>query len=104
MSVVGKKAQGSGGIFSRLSILVTEKTTLLQEGSNQYTLVGSKDLTKDKISALVCKMVGVKPLRVNSMNVKGDSVVFKGRKGVQKSSKKFVVLMPKGVTLKVGGE
>jgi large subunit ribosomal protein L23 len=51
-------------------------------------------MTKNGLKAVFQEYFGIKPLKVNSMRVKGKVKRFKGIVGKRADSKKFYVLLP----------
>ncbi|MDA0987791.1 MAG: 50S ribosomal protein L23 [Chloroflexi bacterium] len=76
--------------------LVTEKSTILQDGHNKYAFEVDTRANKVQVRAAVEESFSVKVTEVNILVVKGKKKRF-GRKAVQKASwKKAVVSLRTG--------
>jgi large subunit ribosomal protein L23 len=75
------------------SILYTEKTLDLQE-RGVIVVQTSPRMTKNGLKAVFQEYFGIKPLKINSMRVKGKVKRFKGVEGKRPDLKKFYVQLP----------
>ncbi len=75
------------------AIIYTEKTLELQE-EGVIVVQTSPRVTKNSLKEIFREYFGIKPLRVNSMRVKGKVKRFKGIEGKRADSKKFYVKLP----------
>jgi large subunit ribosomal protein L23 len=75
------------------AIIYTEKSLGLQEDGVLVVQTSSR-MTKNGLKALFKEYFGIKPLKVNSMRVKGKTKRFKGVTGKRADSKKFYVKLP----------
>ncbi len=78
-----------------LSPVVSEKSTLLSE-YNQVMFKVAGWSTKPQIKEAVEKLFDVKVEAVNTLNRKGKTKVFKGRKGRQNDTKFAIVTLKDG--------
>ena len=78
-----------------LSPVVSEKSTLLSE-YNQVMFKVAGWSTKPQIKEAVEKLFEVKVEAVNTLNRKGKTKVFKGRKGRQSDTKFAIVTLKDG--------
>jgi len=75
------------------AIVYTEKSLGLQE-EGVIVVQTSTRVTKNSLKEIFREYFGIKPLRVNSMRVKGKVKRFKGIEGKRPDSKKFYVKLP----------
>ncbi|NPA27795.1 MAG: 50S ribosomal protein L23 [Epsilonproteobacteria bacterium] len=75
------------------AILYTEKSLNLQE-DGVIVVQTSPRVTKNSLKEIFREYFGIKPLRVNSMRVKGKVKRFKGIEGKRSDYKKFYVKLP----------
>jgi len=75
------------------AIMYTEKSLELQE-RGVIVVQTSPRMTKNGLKAVFQEYFGIKPLKVNSMRVKGKVKRFKGIAGKRADSKKFYVFLP----------
>jgi len=88
-----------------LSPHVTEKATMVGEGSNQYVFKVLKNANKREIKAAVEKMFNVQVASVSVLNVKGKSKRFGYEMGRRKDWKKAYVRLEAGHDIDfIGGE
>ena len=80
--------------------LITEKATAASE-KNQVVFEVAKHATKPQIKEAVEKLFDVKVKHVNTLNTKGKTKVFKGRRGTQSSFKKAIVTLEEGHSIDV---
>jgi len=83
-----------------LSPVITEKATAASE-KNQVVFEVAKHATKPEIKQAVEKLFEVKVKRVNTLNVKGKTRIFKGRRGFQSGYKKAIVTLEEGHSIDV---
>jgi large subunit ribosomal protein L23 len=79
-----------------LSPHVTEKATMVGEGSNQYVFKVLKNANKREIKSAVEKMFNVQVDSVSVLNVKGKSKRFGYQMGRRKDWKKAYVRLKAG--------
>ena len=79
-----------------LSPRMTEKSTRLGEGSNQYVFRVTNDSNKKEIKDAVEKLFEVNVESVRIVNVKGKSKTFKLRAGKRNDWKKAYVVLKDG--------
>lgn len=79
-----------------LSPHVTEKATMVGEGSNQYVFKVLKNANKREIKTAVEKMFNVQVASVSVLNVKGKSKRFGHQMGSRKDWKKAYVRLKAG--------
>jgi len=88
-----------------LSPRVTEKTTLIGEGSNQYVFQVIKDANKSEVKGAVEMLFDVNVESVRIVNVKGKSKSFRMRPGKRSDWKKAYVRVQEGQVIDfLGGE
>ena len=81
-----------------LAPVITEKATMATE-RNQYTFKVAPTGTKADIKSAVEKLYKVTVESVNTMNVKGKTTKFRGRKGRRSDVKKAVIRIAQGQTI-----
>ncbi len=81
-----------------LAPVITEKATIATE-RNQYTFKVATTGTKADIKSAVEKLYKVTVESVNTMNVKGKTTKFRGRKGKRSDVKKAVIRLAQGQTI-----
>ncbi len=80
--------------------LVSEKSAILAS-KNMYVFVVKNDANAIQIAAAIKAMYEIKPLSVNTINVRGK-IVRRGRvSGKRKAWKKAIVTLPKGKSLNI---
>lgn len=79
-----------------LSPHVTEKATMVGEGSNQYVFKVLKNANKREIKTAVEKMFNVQVASVSVLNVKGKNKRFGQQMGRRKDWKKAYVRLAAG--------
>ena len=88
-----------------LSPRVTEKTTRIGEGSNQYVFQVIKDANKSEVKGAVEMLFDVNVESVRIVNVKGKSKAFRMRQGKRSDWKKAYVRVQEGQVIDLlGGE
>ena len=75
------------------AIIYTEKSLNLQE-DGVIVVQTSTRVTKNSLKEIFREYFGIKPLKVNSLRVKGKVKRFKGIEGKRPDSKKFYVKLP----------
>ncbi len=83
-----------------LAPVVTEKSTQLSE-FNQVMFKVAKTATKPQILEAVEKLFDVKVEAVNTLNRKGKTKMFRGRKGRQSDTKFAIVTLKDGERIDV---
>jgi len=78
---------------------VSEKSSRLQELSNQYVFEISSTATKADVKAAVEALLDTKVERVNILNVKGKRKTFRFRAGRRGGWRKAYVKLAEGQTL-----
>jgi large subunit ribosomal protein L23 len=100
-AVVQEKKKGRS---SAVNVLVrphiSEKATDLN-ALGQYVFVVTTDATKIDIKHAIMTVYGVKPTRVQLMNMGGKRVRYGRTKGSRKKWRKAIVTLPKGKTIQV---
>ncbi len=81
-----------------LGPIVSEKASRLQE-ANQAVFRVMCNAKKPEIKRAVEKLFNVKVLDVRTLNVKGKSKAFGGRRGVRSDWKKAYVTLPEGTQI-----
>jgi large subunit ribosomal protein L23 len=80
--------------------VITEKATAASE-KNQVVFEVRKTATKPEIKEAVEKLFEVKVKRVNTLNLKGKTKGFRGRRGFQGDYKKAIVTLEEGHSIDV---
>ena len=78
---------------------VSEKSSRLQEVSNQYVFEISSTATKADVKAAVEALLDTKVERVNILNVKGKRKTFRSRAGRRGGWRKAYVKLAEGQTI-----
>jgi large subunit ribosomal protein L23 len=81
-----------------LGPVISEKSSRLQE-SGQAVFKVLRDASKPEIKRAVEKLFNVKVVAVRTLNVKGKTKGFGGRKGVRSDWKKAYVTLPEGTNI-----
>ncbi|AEA34331.1 50S ribosomal protein L23 [Hippea maritima] len=79
--------------------VISEKAFIAQE-ENKYVFVVDRKANKTEVKKAVEELFGVEVDKVNILNVKGKTKVFRGIKGKRPSYKKAIVTLKEGQTLK----
>jgi len=88
-----------------LSPRVTEKTTMVGEGSNQYVFHVIQDAKKSEVKGAIELLFDVKVESVRIVNVKGKNKSFRMRPGKRSDWKKAYVRVQEGQVIDfLGGE
>lgn len=77
---------------------VTEKA-VAHTAQGQYVFVVASTVNKLTVSKAIHARYGVKPVKINIVNVKGKKTGFRGSRGVRKDWKKAYVMLRKGDTI-----
>ncbi len=83
-----------------LAPVITEKATYLSE-HNKVVFRVAKDATKDEIADAVEQLFKVKVTKVNTLNVKGKTKLWRGRRGRRSDVKKAIVTLAEGQSIDV---
>ena len=78
-----------------VSPVITEKATMASE-QNKVVFKVTRDATKPQIKEAVEKLFDVKVKAVNTLNRPGKLKVFKGRPGMQQTTKRAIVTLEEG--------
>ena len=73
-------------------IILSEKSTGMED-VNVVTFEVNKKAKKDDIKKAVEEIFNVRVMKVNTLNIRGKNVVFRGRKGRQRDMKKAYVFL-----------
>ncbi len=79
---------------------ITEKASM-QSNANAYTFVVTQNATKHSIAAEIKKEYKVSPLAVNIIKLPGKVKLVRGKIGQTAPTKKAVVFLKKGDTIKL---
>ena len=80
--------------------LVTEKSAR-QQGANQYAFMVAPHANKASIAIAVRQIYGVRPSRVNVVNVQGKQMRFGKNSGRRSDFKKAIVTLPAGASIQL---
>jgi large subunit ribosomal protein L23 len=83
-----------------LSPVITEKATQLSE-QNKVVFRVAGDATKPEIAEAVENLFKVNVVKVNTINVKGKTKRFRGRKGQRSDVKKAIVTLAEGQSIDI---
>jgi|SRR5665213_4072260 large subunit ribosomal protein L23 len=83
-----------------LAPMITEKATYLSE-QNKVVFKVAQDSTKDEIAEAVEQLFKVKVIKVNTLNVKGKTKMWRGRRGRRPDIKKAIVTLAEGQSIDV---
>jgi large subunit ribosomal protein L23 len=78
--------------------LVTEKSTMIG-ALNQYVFEVATHVNKIQVAQAISQRYGIKPIKVNMVNVHGHTVQRGRYKGRTKDWKKAIVTLPAGKTI-----
>lgn len=81
-----------------LKALVTEKSAIGQS-HNKYSFIIKNNANKAVVTKAVFDEYGVKPVKVNVVNVQGKAVRYGRSQGKRSDYKKAIVTLPKGKTI-----
>ena len=79
--------------------VVSEKTALVQEKSNQFVFEVASDATKGDVKEAVEALFNVKVEGVNMVSVRGKKRSFRGRQGSRGDWRKAYVRLSQGQTI-----
>ena len=85
------------------SAVITEKATLLSESAGKYTFKVLKTATKTSVKKAIEKIFDVKVAKVNMINTKGKTRIFRGIEGRRPGFKKAIVTLQKDHKINIGG-
>ncbi len=80
--------------------LITEKASILGT-ENKYFFEVARNANKIEITKAIEEVYGIKPVKVNIINMKGKKVRFGRTLGKRKNWKKAIVTLPEGKTIKI---
>ena len=83
-----------------LAPMITEKATYLSE-QNKVVFKVAQDSTKDEIAEAIEQLFKVKVIKVNTLNVKGKTKMWRGRRGRRPDIKKAIVTLAEGQSIDV---
>ena len=95
-----KLAKNSTAYKILVKPLVTEKSAV-QESKGKYSFVVSRLANKTEVKTAIVQIYGVKPLKVNIVNVDGRQVRSGRSLGRRSDYKKAVVTLPSGSTIDI---
>lgn len=81
--------------------IVSEKTSRIQEKSNQFVFEVAKTATKKDVKMAVEELFKVNVTAVNVLNVKGKTKAFRGRLGVRGGLRKAYISLQEGQSIDV---
>lgn len=81
--------------------VVSEKTSRIQEQSNQFVFEVASTATKQDVKRAVEELFKVNVTAVNVVNVKGKTKAFRGRLGVRGALRKAYISLQKGQSIDV---
>ncbi|MDZ4810987.1 MAG: 50S ribosomal protein L23 [Pseudomonadota bacterium] len=81
--------------------IVSEKTSRIQEQSNQFVFEVASTATKLDVKRAVEELFKVNVTAVNVVNVKGKTKAFRGRLGVRGALRKAYISLQKGQSIDV---
>lgn len=98
-----KRKEGSGSAYRILyRALISEKVTAMV-GRNQYAFAVAPNANKVEVSRAIVALYGVRPLKVNMLNVGGKHVRYGRTEGTTKNWKKAIVTLMPGQKLNISG-
>lgn len=83
-----------------LQPIISEKTAK-KEQENKYTFAVNPQANKIEIKQRVEEIYGVKPKKVNTMNIKGKKKRFRFQEGTRKDVKKAIVTIPEDESINI---
>ena len=83
-----------------LSPVITEKATMLSE-HNKVVFRVAQDATKSQIAEAVEALFKVNVVKVNTLNVKGNTKRFRGHLGRRSDVKKAIVTLADGQSIDI---
>ncbi len=81
--------------------IVSEKTSRIQEKSNQFAFEVASTATKEDVKKAVESLFNVTVTSVNVLNVKGKTKAFRGRLGVRGALRKAYISLKEGQSIDV---
>lgn len=84
--------------------IVTEKTMKLNDQDNKITFEVSKDANKTSVAEAIKEIYGIKPEKVNIVNVRPKTKRVGKYVGKTSAVKKAVVKLPEGKDIKLFGD
>ena len=81
-----------------ISPQITEKSTALSE-FNKVVFKVAKNVEKNAIKKIIEKMFKVNVTKINTINVKGNTKLVKGRKSYKPGFKKAILTLKKGQSI-----
>ncbi len=84
--------------------IVTEKSMRLNDEDNKITFEVSKDANKTAVAEAVKEIYGIKPLKVNIVNVRPKDKRVGRYAGKTNAVRKAIVKLPEGQDIKLFGE
>lgn len=86
-----------------LKPLITEKSLALRESESKYSFWVDTKVNKNQIAAAFETVFGVKPLKINTILLKGKvKTDQKSRRSIKKSNrKKAIIAVPKGTKIEL---
>jgi len=79
---------------------VTEKSAIA-ESVNKYSFVIARWASKDQVARAIWEVYGIRPTKVQTINLTGRRVRFKGMNGVRQDYKKAIITLPKGKSIDI---
>lgn len=95
-----KVKAGSQSYRVLLKPIITEKAATLN-GLHKYAFAVANDTNKIAVARAIEELYGIKPLKVNVLNISGKLKVRGRIRGKRKDWRKAIVTLPKGSTLDV---
>lgn len=80
--------------------LITERSTDLTS-LNKYVFAVAKEANKIQVAQAILSRYGIKPIKVNILNISGKKVRMGRSFGKRKNWKKAIVTLPEGQTIKL---
>lgn len=101
---VESKAQNgktSARVYNVLVRPVLSEKATRDEQNGQYTFIVAMNTNKIEVKKAIFARYGVRPTRVNMINVEGKETRFGRTLGRRKDYKKAIVQLPKGQTISI---
>ena len=99
-----KKVDGKANLGERVNAIVrphiTEKAAILAE-KGTYVFEVAESTNKIEIAKAIEALYGVKPVRVNIINLPNTRVFVRNRKGMKSGLRKALVTLKKGDTIEI---
>lgn len=96
MSKLGHQLQKKASILKRPHVTESTSAAALNEAHPTYTFQVAPETNKSEVKAAIKELFNVTPVKVNILNVRPQSVVMRGRRGMVPGMKKAVVYLKKG--------